>query len=104
MSEPPDEAQIAESIASMNTDVPNRITDPIATQEEADGIRAGLEMRKSIPPADLTPVMEEALALDEARLAQWDAVQGHGPEPGFAGEVIERQHQAEAADGEKEAD
>jgi hypothetical protein len=51
----------------------NRVDDPIDTQEEADGLRQGLERRKSIPPADMTPVMEDAIALDEARLAQWDA-------------------------------
>ena len=51
----------------------NRVTDPIQSQEEADGLRAGLGMRKSISPADLTPVMEDQIALDEARLAQWDA-------------------------------
>jgi hypothetical protein len=51
----------------------NRVTDPISNQDEADGLRASLAERKAIPPAELTPVQEEAIALDEARLAQWDA-------------------------------
>jgi hypothetical protein len=51
----------------------NRVTDPIQSQSEADGLRAGLGMRKAIPPDQLSPVMEDAIALDEARLAQWDA-------------------------------
>jgi hypothetical protein len=51
----------------------NRVTDPITNEDEANGIRAGLEMRKSIPPGELTPVMEEAIALDEARLMQWES-------------------------------
>jgi len=62
----------------------NRVSDAIASQEEAEGIRAGMEMRKSIPPGEMTPIMEDAIALDESRLAQWDAahpaVKGQSPE------------------------
>ena len=50
----------------------NRITDPIQSDDEAEGIRQGLARRKAIPPADLTPIMEEQIALDEARLMEWE--------------------------------
>ena len=62
----------------------NRVTDPITDEDEANGFRAGLEMRKSIPPADLTPVMEEAIALDEARLMQWESTHPKGGGDGEA--------------------
>ena len=57
----------------MSDDEINRVDDPIQSQKEADGLRAGLERRRTIPAADLSPQMEEQLALDEARLAEWDA-------------------------------
>jgi len=64
----------------------NRTTDPIQNQTEAEGLRASLAERLAIPPADLTTVQEEAIAVDQARLAQWDSeehppeVEGHSPE------------------------
>lgn len=72
----------------------NRVTNPIASQEEADGLRAALERRKNIEPPGLTPIMEEANAFDEARLAQWDAKQ---PRSGA-------EQTAEAPHAEQEAD
>lgn len=53
----------------------NRPTDPILSQEEADGIREGIERRKQIPPADLPPIFEEIMILDEARLMAWEQAQ-----------------------------
>lgn len=51
----------------------NRVTDPITSEEEADGLREGLARRKAIPDAEMTPVMEEAIALDEVRLMHWES-------------------------------
>ncbi len=77
----------------------NRVTDPIATQEEADGLRASLQERQAIPPAEMTPVQEDAIALDQSRLAQWDA---DNPVPASPPETDDVP--TEAADDTEEAD
>jgi hypothetical protein len=87
----------------------NRTTDVIASQEEADGIRQGLERRKAIPDAELSPEIEEANALDEARLAQWEAlhpVPGHSVEEDLATqrEALTNLPQAETETNDAKAD
>jgi len=47
--------------------------EPIASQDEADQVEARVRAIQALPPAEVTPQLEDLIALEQERLAAWEA-------------------------------
>jgi hypothetical protein len=57
-------------------EVVGRVEEPIASQEEADQVEARLAALQAVPPAEISPLLEELMVRETERLAAWEASHG----------------------------